>query len=368
MNNLPKKHLPVARDRKPDMRYLAAGQRRWWDVKEGRFVRADTIYVPYGCPDWGESQKPDGMLTRNDRCTFCALPNAVQAYRDLYYAGQPIPDEELVRLLVGSLQIEFENCYDAHTLMIFDGGSFLALPEELQRRMLGAVPLYEVKHVVLEARAQLITAERVRLLSEILNQNRMRFTVRIGVETRDARLRNHVLKKGHGERQLHQAVELLHAAGAQVGGYALLNPAPGLEPEWAEKEAVDTVRWILNPAPEGLGMDEVYFGPTCVGPSTLLESAWRAGLFKPASLKRTHRVLGAILTEVGQGKVHLLPFRDEPPFLSIPSNHNPQGLPESLEGAQGCDHAYHELFDRYRESMDPDVLKDAPVCPCDPTW
>ena len=62
-------------------------------------------------------------------------------------------------------------------------------------------------------------------------------------------------------------------------------------------------------------------------------------------------------------RVHLLPFEEARPYLAVPSNHVPQGIPQTLEGAQGCDLEFHRMFQRYRETLDPTVLVP-PDCSC----
>lgn len=334
----------------PRVGLLLGGSRPWWDILEKRFVPAHTIYIPYGCPDWGERGGK-----RNALCTFCALPNAVQAYRDAFYGGHAVPVGEelrLVRLALGALDLSDGH----HTLMLFNAGSFLAMPSELQLGIISSVAdRSEFVRVVIESRAELVTNERMEPISDILRRAGKRITVRIGVETKDDHLRLRVLRKGHKLSELVRATETLHACGAQVGGYALLNPAPGLSPEWAVQEAERTIDWILGMPPGGLSMDEAYFCSTNVGPGTPLEREWRAGKFFPATLSMVLEVLRCAIARYGS-RVHLLPFSDEPELLAVPSNHVRQGIAQDLRDAVGCDAAFHSMFAAYRTTMDPRTL------------
>ncbi|MEK7608022.1 MAG: hypothetical protein AAB495_00355 [Patescibacteria group bacterium] len=348
--------MTSSREVDPRVQMLSGGHRRWWDVSEERFVEVDTIYIPFGCPDWGERGG-----SRNSLCTFCPLPGAVQAYREAFYGGLPVPaDEEgrLVREALGELDPS-----SRHTLMLFNGGSFLAMPSSLQLGIiLAVIELGGFKRLVIESRAGLVTRKSIKPIADVLGGAGIGLTVRIGVETKDDHLRLHVLKKGHKRSELVLAVQTLHDHGALVGGYALLNPAPNLEPEWAIYEAKQTLDWILGSAPIGLNMDEAYFCSTNVGQGTLLEREWREGKFAPASLSMVLVVLRHAASRHGT-RAHLLPFKDEPELLAVPSNHSPQGIAQDLHDAKGCDREFHEMLDRYRETMDSAVLIP-PRCVC----
>ena len=182
------------------------------------------------------------------------------------------------------------------------------------------------------------------------------------METQDDRLRLKVLKKGHSRRQLFAAMRVMQKHGVGSGGYILLNPAPGLEPEWAVEEAKCTLDWVLGDGPDSLGMDEAYFCATCVGQGTALAGFWEEGAFRPATLWMVLEVLQHAVGQYGP-RAHLLPFADEPPFLAVPSNHVAAGIPEDLSGARGCDRAFHEMFAAYRATYDSSVLV-APQCTC----
>jgi hypothetical protein len=148
--------------------------------------------------------------------------------------------------------------------------------------------------------------------------------------------------------------------GVTAGGYVLLKPAPGYECHEALAEAEATIEWVVGSGDDSLGMDEAYFCAACVPPKGLLFEAWRAGAFQPATLSMVLEVIRFAAERFGR-RVHLLPFTDSPPFVAIPSNHVPQGIPEDLTGAIGCDLAFHAIFKKYRQTMDKAVLV-APTC------
>ena len=98
---------------------LQGDRRMWWDIDEKKMVPAQTLYLAQGCPDWGETNG-----TRNKLCTFCAIPNAVLAYRMLCYDGKDITQQEHLRNFEKNLESAVST--DTHTLFLFNGGSFLS--------------------------------------------------------------------------------------------------------------------------------------------------------------------------------------------------------------------------------------------------
>jgi len=224
--------------------------------------------------------------------------------------------------------------------------------------------------------------ERVKLLVDILRPASIALTIRVGVETQNDQLRLRVLRKGHKRTQLYSAMEVMKSQGVTSGGYVLLKPAPNKSlrvimdnldatdeevDKWAVEETKKTLDFVLGKRENDLGMDEAYYGPTCVGPDTPLTALWQSGEFWPVSLWMVFHVLRGAIERYGS-RVHLLPFVDVPPFLAVPStDHDQRWLPENLDGAVECALKLHSMFDHYRETMQPSVLLP-PLCECRPKW
>lgn len=332
---------------------LLQGQRRlWWDEEERRMVTTITLYIPYGCPDWGI-------------CIFCSVHLSVKGYRQQFYNGAEISVRDQIELFRETIKQAASE--EFHTLMIFNAGSFLAMPLEIQQAIFQEIILFpSIQRVVVESRAELITTQSLERLLHILKPTDKRLTIRVGVETQDDYLRLRVLRKGHTRKQLFGAIKVMRDLGITSGGYALLNPAPDLNEMWAIQEAQDTVDWVLDKGTDQLGMEECYFCSTNVGPASLLFQAWKQGQFKPATLWAVFKVMQYGLTKYGT-RLHLLPFKDEPELLAVPSNHIVRGIPQDLSGAVGCDFSFHAMFDTYRQTMNPAVLVP-PQCSCKPEW
>lgn len=343
----------------PRVDLLYGGKRMWWDSREKHLVSAMTIYLPQGCPDWGA---PGGIRNRR-RCIFCAGELAVAGFRQEFYGGHAIPPQDHLQLMQAVAQKYHQG---EHTIFIFNAGSFFAKesnPDWLQKSILetiGKMPL--VKRVVVDARAAVITEDAIGRACEILHAQAKNLTVRIGIETQDDHLRLKILRKGHTRKQLHQAAQVLKKYGAQSGGYILLKPAPDIDEIHACVEALDSIDFVCR----DLGLDEAYFCSANVGPGSSLAVAWEQGKFTPVSLWSVLWVLKHAAQKY-PGRVHMLPFSDEPQFLAIPSNHNPRGNGQNLEGASNCDLAFYQLLNDYRENMDPNKLIPTD-CACRPEW
>jgi radical SAM enzyme (TIGR01210 family) len=337
---------------------LLGGQRFWFDRHEGRMVTAATAYIPYGCPDWGA---PNGKR-KPQLCPFCVLPDLAIGFQEKYFDGKMSAEEQmdLFRRVLAAIVSQVPAL---HTLMVFNAGSFFAMPISLQEGIMRLiVSSGVVRHVVVESRSGLITAATLGPMLEALGG--VRLTVRIGVETKDHHLRTKMLPKGQSYDQLLAASAEMRKRGVGSGGYVMLNPAPGLSREQAMQEARSTISWILDEGEGDLALQEVYFCAACVEPGTLLEKSWREGAFQPARLWDVFDVLKWAVGKYGP-RVHLLPFEDALPYVAVPSNHVRQGIPQSLEGAQGCDLEFHRMLQSYRETMDSAALVP-PDCSCRP--
>lgn len=341
------------------------GERIWWDIKERKMITAATAYIAYGCPDWGETQE-SGVWKRNQLCTFCPFPNAVLGFREAFYEGKPVPSEDHIQLFKAVLAKIAPANKKLHTVMIFNGGSFLAMDNATQENVVQEIANHpSLQRLVIESRAELVNEAALKRITDILFPHK-ELTIRIGVETQNDDLRLKILKKGHSRRQLKEAMEVMKRAGAMNGGYVLLKPAPFLDADLAMEEAARTIDWVLGTGTDDLGMDEVYFSSTNVGIDTPLTEIWRRGDFQPATLWMVYKVLrDAAQTHPYQ--VHLLPFKDEPELLAVPSNHVPRGIPQNLAGAAGCDLEFHNMFDLYRQTMDAEKLVP-PECSCKPDF
>jgi len=343
--------LPLLHSDDPRVQFMTGGWRDWWDTFDRKVVRVLTLYVSWGCPDYGNTKGGERLP---HRCVFCGLPSAASNFNQSFYGKPQLTSEEHFQLFRSALTAELQQEIP-HTVNVFNAGSFAAMPVDLQLAIVRELAQHPITGIVVDARARLITSATLSRLMEILAPRNIRLTIRIGVETKDERVRNDILGKGHSPEEITTAVAAMKESRVIAGAYALLKPGPvpWFDDQGYRHEAIETVRWLV----EDLGFDEVYFRTGCVpeAPHTRLYSLWESGSFAPATLWDTIAVLKTVAARF-PGKVHLLPFKDEPPFVAIPSADNPRGIPETLEDASDLDKRFYEVFQLYRLTMNPLVL------------
>jgi radical SAM enzyme (TIGR01210 family) len=329
-----------------------------WEISEQRFISSATVGIPYGCIDWRGTKEKANL----DRCVFCPLPRAVWEVEEYWNENKRFSPDQLQQLFNAALSETLART-DTHTLNLFNAGSFLAMPHQLQEHIMKTVAeQLSIQRVVIESRAKLITKQNLTRLMNILTPVKKNLTIRLGIETHDESFRLEKLGKSDTNQEILDSVLLLHSYGIRAGAYVMLNPY-FMQPEKAVVETCKTFGWIFD----SVCFDEAYFCSTNIGAGTKLYYQWQQGLFEPASLWMVLKALQYGVNKYGK-IIHLLPFEDTPSFERVPSNHIREGIPEDLSGAQGCDLAFHNLFNQYRTSMDQSVLQNPPACDCRPQW
>jgi|GEM_PF-2177318 len=314
-----------------------AGIAKYWDVGRSKLIDILTLYIPFGCPDW-------------NHCTFCGLEEAVEQFIGTFYKGNKLTLSQFQDLFTATVARYKEV---PETVAVFNAGSFLFMPWELQKSVVYALCAKpKFNHLIIEARASLITDEAVSRLVSILNNFSVRLTIRIGVETKNTQVRNKYLRKGHSEQALQEAVAVCKKHHVRVGAYIMLKPTEHFSNESAIVEAIDSIKWILD----DLGMHEVYLSATFVVKGTHLYRLWKDGKFTLPTLYDLVEVLNK-LSDENRKKVVLLPFNDEPTPIAIPSAEKALGVSHSLSDASEFDKSFHEALDDYRMSMDFEKLQ-----------
>ena len=155
----------------------------------------------------------------------------------------------------------------------FYGGTFTLLPEEDQQAYLGAVAPFirkgRVDGIRVSTRPDALSRHNVELLrlAGVL-------TVEIGCQSFSSDVLRHS-DRGHGSREIGEAVGRLRTAGLAVG----LQLMPGL-PGGSREEALDSLERALTLQPDFL---RIY--PTVVLRGTTLETDFNAGAYQPQSLE-----------------------------------------------------------------------------------
>lgn len=209
-------------------------------------MRIYPFFIPHaGCPH---------------RCRFC------QQQRVSGRRGAPTP-KEVVHFLEEVLP------HHGDGEVAFYGGTFSLLPDAEQKAYLDGVAPFirqgRVGGVRISTRPDALQPTAV----ELLRQSDVR-TVEIGCQSFSPEVLRRS-ERGHGAREIGEAVDQLRSAGLAVG----LQLMPGL-PGGSRAEALESLEQALGLAPDFL---RIY--PTVVLRGTALEEDLHAGTYRPLSLE-----------------------------------------------------------------------------------
>lgn len=206
-----------------------------------------------------------------NRCLMCG-------YRHFRY---PRDEASLVELIQGQL-LWIRERFSGHEfgmVKIFTSGSLLdprEVPAEARREVLFT---FRGKAVIVETRPEFVNGEVVRECMENLENGSdpVSFSLAIGLETSDDRIREKCINKGFSFDDFVAASRTAHRAGAGVKAYLLQKP-----PFLTEREAIeDVVRSVRDAIPHA---DAISLNPCTVQKGTEVERLWKAGAYRPPYL------------------------------------------------------------------------------------
>lgn len=239
---------------------------------------------------------------------------------------------------------------DIPVLSLYNSGSMLN-PEEMAPDALDAIldtvrrEHPGIRKVVLESRAEFISADRLASVREALGDDVL-LSVAIGLETGDDRRRALCVNKGCDNAEIGRAIDALHGiAHAQI--YVFF----GL-PFLTECEMIADTAASLRIARD-LGADEIHIEAATLQHHTLLWDLHAAGVYRLPSLYSLYEVLRGVLPDI---RPYVSPFLHMPPPEHIP------------EGCPACtDRLIEGLLARYNITRDRDSLEYSP-CACLESW
>ena len=199
-------------------------------------------------------------------------------YRHFRY---PRDEASLTELIQGQLRWIGERFsgQEFGMVKIFTSGSLLdprEVPREARREVLSA---FRGKAVIVETRPEFVTGEAVRECMEHLDNGSdpVSFSLAIGLETSDDRIREKCINKGFSFDDFVAAAQAAHRAGAGVKAYLLQKP-----PYLTEREAIgDVVRSVHDVIPHA---DAISLNPCTVQKGTEVERLFRARAYRPPYL------------------------------------------------------------------------------------
>jgi archaeosine synthase beta-subunit len=206
-----------------------------------------------------------------NRCLMCG-------YRHFRYPCEGTALAGLIRGQLAWIADRFPP-EDYAIVKIFTSGSLLdpaEVPSDVRREILRA---FRGKTVVAETRPEFVTPEAVgECLADLdTGTGPVSFTVAIGLETSDDRIREKCMAKGFRFDDFVAASRTAGNAGAGVKAYLLQKP-----PYLTEREAMeDVVRSVREVRPHA---DAISLNPCTVQKGTEVERLWRLGAYRPPYL------------------------------------------------------------------------------------
>jgi archaeosine synthase beta-subunit len=272
-------------------------------------------------------------------CTMCAFSQSTQKYT---FGGRLFP--HFVFMILFYYAYWLVRKQRPELLVIYNGGSFLS-DKEIPRKTQLALMRFVAKHptinkVLVESRANLVTAEKLRLYAEALEGKKLE--IALGLESSDDQIRNQCLHKGLTKEIFERAVNLCHQYKVDVFAYAYLKPHC-LDEETAVTDAINTINYCF-----GVGVDEISLSCAFVQADTLLEKLYNEGEFVPPKLWSIIKVIQAT---ANRGHVRIGHFNDEPPPIAIPKN-----CPQ-------CNQRIMAAIEKYRQTHDVSIF-DQLDCGC----
>ncbi|MCX6786119.1 MAG: hypothetical protein NTZ18_04720 [Candidatus Komeilibacteria bacterium] len=241
-------------------------------------------------------------------------------------------------------------------LTIYNGGSFLnsgreisgskpEIPYSLQTaicRHVGQHPT--IQKLFVESRPEFITRSNIGSLTDLLQGKVLQ--VGIGLESKNNKVRNSILRKGINLGQFENAVSVLKEYKAKSLAYVFFKPME-LSEEEAIDDAVHTIQYCFE-----AGVDEVSLSCAFIQDGTKMADQYRKGAYQ---LPRLWSIIEVIKKTAPLGPVRIGTFEDDPPPIAIPRN-----CPQ-------CTETVMQAIGQYRRTFNLSLFNQL-HCPCEETW
>ena len=176
----------------------------------------------------------------------------------------------------------------------FYGGSFTAIPAQLQEKFLAIGQAFiqqgRVRSLRCSTRPDCVDSRTMDRLAQYGIE-----TVELGIQSMDPQVLLQT-KRGHTPEQAQQAARQLKAAGFQLV-LQMMTGLPGDTP----KKSLETARQMISLEP-----DAVRIYPTVVLPGTELEAIWRSGRYQPQTVEQAVALCAELLALFDEAKIPVI--------------------------------------------------------------
>lgn len=273
-------------------------------------------------------------------CLMCNYPQKC--------SGQVISTRELGRIVTSNFRAHIARYAPKYAVLcIYNSGSFFSddeVPPCARREILReAAQLAQVKEIVVEARCEHVSCDRVAEAAGIVAPKR--FVVGMGLESACDFARNKILLKGVHLTRFEEAAVAVQTS-AELMVYVLLG-IPLLSEGEAITDALASIRYARD-----CGARRVTLQVCSVRPHTVLEWLWARGIYRPPWLWSVNEIISK-----AKGETELLIAGRE-------------GTPAPLQTGWNCEICSEEIwsqFDAYNIRQDV-ALMQMPRCKCKQRW
>lgn len=273
-------------------------------------------------------------------CYMCGFSRATHRYTK----GRLFP----APIFKGMLRYALKQRQGAEILAVYNGGSFLnprEIPISIPTWLSDKVAEHSsIRQLFVESRPEFVEPKLIQGMVTRLEGKILK--VGIGLECVSDTIRDRCIHKGFLLKDYKRAVDVLRDHDVRVLTYVFLKPIFLNEAE-AIEEAVKTIGYVFDH-----GSDEVALESAFVQEGTLMHKLFQKGEFKPPWL---WSIVEVLKRTAHLGPVYLGGFTDEPKPVATPFN------------CQACSGRISEAMQRYRESLDVNVL-DGLSCDCQKEW
>lgn len=285
------------------------------------------IILPVGCY-W--AKKTDG-------CAYCGYQALVD---EMQTTTAPYSYLEILRTEMDKQSETIDR------VSFFVGGSFLEIPEVEQLGLISELNYYpSVKEICIETRPELVTKKNIEAILACMDNKRLQ--IAFGIESSDNYIRNRVHKKGLSEEVYNKSMEILKELEVRTLIYVFVKPPiANISDEEALLDAMCTIKDSFDKGAYAVELECGYI----VENSDMYE-LYKQGNYKPLTFWSIQKLLREAIN-LKRGIVRLAYFSDTPKPIAGPSN------------CPKCDDKFIKMFDDYRKTLDPEILKRDIACSC----
>lgn len=310
---------------KYEMSYIRKMGNKDTNVTENELV----ILLPEGCM-WAKDKKMKA-------CSYCGYQTLVDEMRSTSEF------DDYIEIIDHEMNKQTEKI---DRVSFFVGGSFLEIDKTERNKIIEKMNEYpQVKEIFFETRPELVTSKNVKELRERIPDKQL--TVAIGLESSNDYIRNVIHTKSITKKVFERAMKFLKDAGVDPLIYVFVKPPmENMTDEEAIKDALDTIMYSFD---QGATFIELECG--YIVENSEMHKLFLDGKYKTLSLWSIQKLLQEAINK-NKGIIRLAYFSDTPTPVEIPHN------------CGDCDELFLNMFDKYRETLDSEVINQKIECSC----